>query len=250
MHWALTSIKRGNRAGLKAGLVLTFAMGLTFLLTQIAEYARIGFSPSDNAFATVFFSLTGLHGMHVFIGLMLLLFAAIRVLPRPFLAGAPPRRRAPGNLLALRRRNVDRGLRHGVHPLVRPPPEKGYQREVQHMAERATWNPLRSEHEAFQFLIGAIAYFAAIVVASVLGGVWAGVAVFVVLTAAAVAWFLNRNRHPPAVTEPVGSRATPADEHRVLVVANETVAGRQAARGGPAGDRGPARRGCSSSPRR
>ena len=78
MHWALTSIKRGNRAGLKAGLVLTFAMGLTFLLTQIAEYARIGFSPSDNAFATVFFSLTGLHGMHVFVGLMLLLFATIR----------------------------------------------------------------------------------------------------------------------------------------------------------------------------
>ena len=30
------------------------------------------------------------------------------------------------------------------------------------MAERATWNPLRSEQEAFQFLIGAIAYFAAI----------------------------------------------------------------------------------------
>jgi cytochrome c oxidase subunit 3 len=78
MHWALTSIKRGNRAGLKAGLVLTFAMGLTFLLTQIAEYARIGFAPSDNAFATVFFSLTGLHGMHVFVGLTLLAFAAIR----------------------------------------------------------------------------------------------------------------------------------------------------------------------------
>jgi cytochrome c oxidase subunit 3 len=78
MHWALTSIKRGNRAGMKAGLVLTFAMGLTFLLTQIAEYSRIGFAPSDNAFATVFFSLTGLHGMHVFVGLMLLLFATIR----------------------------------------------------------------------------------------------------------------------------------------------------------------------------
>ena len=95
------------------------------------------------------------------------------------------------------------------------------------MDERATWNPLRSEHEAFQFLMGAIAYFAAIVVASVLGGVWAGVAVFAVLTAAAVAWFLNRYRHPPAVKEPVGSRATPAHEHRVLVVANETVAGRR-----------------------
>jgi cytochrome c oxidase subunit 3 len=78
MHWALRSIKQGNRAGLKAGLVLTFAMGLTFLLTQVAEYARIGFSPGDNAFATVFFSLTGLHGMHVVVGLTLLLFATIR----------------------------------------------------------------------------------------------------------------------------------------------------------------------------
>ncbi|HZR91130.1 MAG TPA: cytochrome c oxidase subunit 3 [Gaiellaceae bacterium] len=78
MHWALTSIKRGNRAGLRAGLALTFLMGLTFLLTQITEYARIGFAPHDNAFATIFFSLTGLHGAHVFVGLTLLLFATIR----------------------------------------------------------------------------------------------------------------------------------------------------------------------------
>ncbi len=93
------------------------------------------------------------------------------------------------------------------------------------MAERTTWNPLRSEQEAFQLLIGTIAYFAAIVLATVLGGVWAGVAVFVVLTAASVAWFVHRNRHPEA-KEQVSSRTTPADEHRVLVVANETVAGR------------------------
>src|SRR5213083_624193 len=45
MHWALQSIKRGNRAGLQAGLVLTFFMGFTFLATQITEYARIGFAP-------------------------------------------------------------------------------------------------------------------------------------------------------------------------------------------------------------
>jgi cytochrome c oxidase subunit 3 len=78
VHWALQSIKRGNRAGLQAGLLLTFLMGLTFLLTQILEYARIGFSPNDNAFTTIFFCLTGLHGAHVFIGLTLLLFATIR----------------------------------------------------------------------------------------------------------------------------------------------------------------------------
>ena len=58
VHWALQSIRRGNRAGMQAGLVLTFLMGLTFLLTQMIEYARVGFAPHDNAFTTVFFSLS------------------------------------------------------------------------------------------------------------------------------------------------------------------------------------------------
>jgi cytochrome c oxidase subunit 3 len=78
IHWALTSIKRGSRRGLQAGLVLTFLMGLTFLITQMIEYARIGFAPHDNAFATTFFCLTGLHGAHVFVGLTLLGMATVR----------------------------------------------------------------------------------------------------------------------------------------------------------------------------
>jgi cytochrome c oxidase subunit 3 len=78
VHWALQSIKRDNHAGLKAGLVLTFLMGLTFLLTQILEYSRIGFAPKDGAFPTVFYCLTGLHGAHVFVGLTLLAFATTR----------------------------------------------------------------------------------------------------------------------------------------------------------------------------
>jgi cytochrome c oxidase subunit 3 len=78
VHWALQSIKRGNRAGLQAGLVLTFLMGLTFLLTQMLEYSRVGFAPRDGAFGTIFYCLTGLHGAHVFVGLTLLAFATIR----------------------------------------------------------------------------------------------------------------------------------------------------------------------------
>jgi cytochrome c oxidase subunit 3 len=78
VHWALQSIRRGSRAGLQAGLVLTLLMGSTFLATQVIEYSRVGFAPHDNAFTTVFFSLTGLHGAHVFVGLTLLLFTTIR----------------------------------------------------------------------------------------------------------------------------------------------------------------------------
>jgi cytochrome c oxidase subunit 3 len=86
MHWSLQAIKRGNRAGLKAGLVLTLALGLVFLLTQAREYSRIGFSPSDGAFGSVFYGLTGLHGAHVFVGLTILTFATIRAFRGHFTA--------------------------------------------------------------------------------------------------------------------------------------------------------------------
>jgi cytochrome c oxidase subunit 3 len=78
MHWALQSIKRGNRAGLQAGLTLTFLLGLSFLLTQVLEYSRVGFAPYTDAFGTVFYCLTGLHGAHVFVGLTLLAAATTR----------------------------------------------------------------------------------------------------------------------------------------------------------------------------
>jgi len=71
-------VKRGNRAGLQAGLLLTFLMGLVFLLTQAREYSRVGFAPHDGAFGTIFYCLTGLHGAHVFVGLSILLFMTIR----------------------------------------------------------------------------------------------------------------------------------------------------------------------------
>jgi cytochrome c oxidase subunit III len=78
MHWALQSIKRGERKGFLAGMVLTFLMGLAFLCTQLIEYLNVGFNTGDGAFASVFFGLTGLHGAHVAIGLSLLLMVTIR----------------------------------------------------------------------------------------------------------------------------------------------------------------------------
>jgi cytochrome c oxidase subunit III len=78
IHWALESVKRGNRFGLKAGMLTTFFLGCTFLFVQINEYVHIGFAPSNSAQASVFYGLTGLHGAHVFIGLCLLLMVTVR----------------------------------------------------------------------------------------------------------------------------------------------------------------------------
>jgi len=87
-------------------------------------------------------------------------------------------------------------------------------------------NPLRSEAEAYRFLLGTIVYFGLIVLAAVVGGTWWGVGVFAVLTALALIWFFQRDSLPPAPK--TGPRQESAeDETRILVVANETVGGRK-----------------------
>jgi cytochrome c oxidase subunit 3 len=78
MHWAQTSAKNGNRFGLKAGMLSTLLLGSTFLFVQVNEYAHVGFAPHDFAQASVFYGLTGLHGAHVCIGLILLAIVNVR----------------------------------------------------------------------------------------------------------------------------------------------------------------------------
>jgi hypothetical protein len=85
-------------------------------------------------------------------------------------------------------------------------------------------NPLRSEAEAFRFLIGAIVYFAAIAIASVIGGWEAAVPVFIVLSAVVVVWWIRARRAERAPrTKPLPHAE---GERRILVIANETVGGR------------------------
>jgi cytochrome c oxidase subunit 3 len=78
LHWAEHGVKTGNRFALKAGILSTFLLGLTFLFIQVNEYIHIGFAPHDFAQASVFYGLTGLHGAHVFVGLTLLLMVVVR----------------------------------------------------------------------------------------------------------------------------------------------------------------------------
>jgi cytochrome c oxidase subunit 3 len=78
VHYALEAIRRGNRNGMILGLGATWLLGATFLFIQLNEYVHIGFSARDGAFGSIFYCLTGLHGAHVFVGLLLLTFANIR----------------------------------------------------------------------------------------------------------------------------------------------------------------------------
>ncbi len=85
-------------------------------------------------------------------------------------------------------------------------------------------NPFRSEQAAFRFVWLTIGYFVLIV-----GGWkinrWLGLAVFVVETAAIAWWFTRHGDSAAPATEAAPTH--PPGERRVLVVANETVAGRE-----------------------
>jgi hypothetical protein len=86
-------------------------------------------------------------------------------------------------------------------------------------------NPLRSEQEAFNFLLVTLASFGAIVLASLLGGPWAGVPVFVVVALLVVFLYFRRDGDL-AQREPISSTPrTRSAEKRILVIANETIGG-------------------------
>ena len=84
-------------------------------------------------------------------------------------------------------------------------------------------NPLRSEADAFRFLLLTIGYFALIVIGAMINK-WLGLGVFIVLSLVViyVAFIRGRSEAPPRVA-PALRHAD--DERRILVVANETLEG-------------------------
>lgn len=85
-------------------------------------------------------------------------------------------------------------------------------------------NPLRSEAEAFRFLI-AVILGALVIIGAAYVNTWLGVAA-AVLAVGGIAWWLKQEPVPGAADPPRKiTSETPAGVHRVLVVANETVGG-------------------------
>jgi cytochrome c oxidase subunit 3 len=68
----------GSRKSLERGLIVTIMLGLTFLVVQLNEYAHLGFYPTSQAFGSTFYTLTGLHALHVTVGLCLLTICLVR----------------------------------------------------------------------------------------------------------------------------------------------------------------------------
>lgn len=63
----------------KMWLFFTIVLGLFFLCVQLYEYKNLFFNISDGVVGRVFFFLTGFHGMHVILGVIILFFSLVRM---------------------------------------------------------------------------------------------------------------------------------------------------------------------------
>lgn len=72
MHGAHLAMRQGNVAVLRGGILATIALGAAFLGGQAFEYVHAGFGLSSGLLGSTFFTLTGFHGAHVFVGLVFL----------------------------------------------------------------------------------------------------------------------------------------------------------------------------------
>jgi cytochrome c oxidase subunit III len=87
MQHAVNLVKRGDVAGMRRWVWVTWVMGAAFLGAQAHEWATTSFQISTNAYGSTFFAMTGFHGLHVFAGLMVMLVILGRAAAGAYSAG-------------------------------------------------------------------------------------------------------------------------------------------------------------------
>jgi len=84
-HHALIA---GHRARTIAFMWVTVLLGIAFLGFQVYEYthaySELNLKLTSGAYGTTFYMLTGFHGFHVFVGMLMLLFITIRLMKGHF----------------------------------------------------------------------------------------------------------------------------------------------------------------------
>jgi len=70
---------KGDKATTLLNLIFTIILGAGFIYLQYTEYVYCSYQISDSVFGTVFYMLTGLHGLHVIAGVSFLTVCFVRL---------------------------------------------------------------------------------------------------------------------------------------------------------------------------
>ncbi|MEZ5264475.1 MAG: heme-copper oxidase subunit III [Acidimicrobiales bacterium] len=91
--WAERAAKAGHRRSMLTGLGLTWLAGAVFLAGHTQEWVKLwpDLKPSTNAYGSVTYTITGLHGLHLVVGLVVVGYLFVRGAGGRYASG----RRAP-----------------------------------------------------------------------------------------------------------------------------------------------------------
>nr|YP_011008748.1 cytochrome c oxidase subunit III [Uroobovella oviformis]WPV72074.1 cytochrome c oxidase subunit III [Uroobovella oviformis] len=78
--WSHHAILYNNYKNSLYALMMTILLGIYFTFLQYLEYKQAIFTISDSVFGSLFFVMTGFHGLHVIIGTLFLIVNAIRII--------------------------------------------------------------------------------------------------------------------------------------------------------------------------
>ncbi|MEM8806801.1 MAG: heme-copper oxidase subunit III, partial [Cyanobacteria bacterium P01_G01_bin.38] len=78
IHKADTAIKKDDVSGMQLWFAITAVMGAIFLGGQVYEYLNLEFGLTTNLFASTFYVLTAFHGLHVLLGLLMMMAVLFR----------------------------------------------------------------------------------------------------------------------------------------------------------------------------
>ena len=82
--WAHRAILSNDRDGMTNSMMATIGYGVFFTCIQYYEYTVAPFSINDSIFGSLFFMLTGFHGLHVLVGSIMLIVCLVRHLKYHF----------------------------------------------------------------------------------------------------------------------------------------------------------------------
>jgi len=69
LFWGEAAIRRGQVGRLRVGLAVSWLLGAVFVINQVLEFHDLPFRATDDAYASLFIVITGLHGLHLVVGL-------------------------------------------------------------------------------------------------------------------------------------------------------------------------------------
>ncbi len=72
-HRAGEALRKNEAKQCQKWLLITAALGVSFLASQMVEYFTLPFGLTDNLYASTFYALTGFHGLHVTLGAIMIL---------------------------------------------------------------------------------------------------------------------------------------------------------------------------------